>query len=85
MKKTKEDFIKEVINKMLEKHNVDYDYVMKNTSMDEVPWYEHFTHTLIEEEQLEKFFHEKYKKYFKTNSKNEWNMFNLMWGLKIKQ
>lgn len=40
-----ENFIKELINKQLEKHGVDFDYVLKNQTIDGELWCSHFTCT----------------------------------------
>lgn len=84
MKDKKEAFIKKVINKMLEKHNVDFDYVKDNPEIDGNQWYEHFTHTEKDEEELKKYYIKNH--YYKDSkvSEKEWSWFNLMWGLKIK-
>lgn len=80
----REKFIKTVINKMLNKHNVDYDYVKDNPEIEGVPWYQHYTMTTQEELELEKFFISLYKKMkLGSRSEKEWAWFNLMYGLKI--
>ena len=36
---------KDLVNKMLEPYNVDYDYVVKNPIIEGNNWYEHYTWT----------------------------------------
>lgn len=73
-----------LINKMLEKHGVDYDYVVKNQHIDGVPWYRHFTWNVSEEDEYSKWFVERFKKVHKYPvklAKRELAYFLLQWGL----
>ena len=51
-----EETLKTLINTMLKQHNVDFDYVKKNKTINGVPWYEHFTWTIAEEKEFKDFF-----------------------------
>lgn len=82
----KEKFLKLIINKMLEKHNVDFDYVKDNPEIENKPWYQYFTQTEEEHTLLKQMFIKEAKKTFKWNEKlaeSEWSWFDLMWGVKV--
>ena len=46
-----------LINKMLEKYNIDIDYVINNPNIENVPWYQYYTFTKEEHDQWEEFFY----------------------------
>lgn len=46
---------KYLVNKMLKIHNVDYDYVVNNQTIEDKPWFQHYTWT---EEQEARFIFE---------------------------
>lgn len=78
-----------LINKMLEKYNVDYDYIFDNQEIDGVPWYQYYTWTQEESDKYKEFFidflrHNIKPKFLKKQAIREWDWFNLMYGLKIK-
>lgn len=76
-----------IINKMLEKYNVDYDYVCKNPNVENKAWYDFFTMTTIEYEELRKWaivLIRKTLKERKIYAEHSFDMLNLYCGLKIK-
>ena len=83
------ELIKILISKMLEKYEVDYDWVVANQNIDVKSWYSHFEWTLDESEEYRDWF----VKFFQENVSprkrrdylfREWQWFNLMYGLKVK-
>jgi hypothetical protein len=81
-----ESFIKVAINKMLERHGVDYDYVKENSLIGGVNWYQHYTWTEEECKQFEIWFKEifvKKKLGGHRMADKVFTWFDLMWGLKV--
>ena len=77
-----------LINKMLEKHNVDIEFVKKNPEIRGKPWYIYYTFTPQEEEIFEKWaidFIKKSLKCSKERARHEYAWFNLAWGLHVER
>ena len=84
------EIAKALFNKMLEKHGVDYDWVMANQEIDGRVWCSHFDWTQEESDEYKKWFID----FFQNNVspirskkllEREWQWFNLMYGLRIKE
>ena len=78
-----------LINKMLEKHNVDYDWVMANQEVDGRMWCTHFSWTQQESNEYKKWYIKFYQenvtpRYTKKYLEKFWQWFNLMYGLRIE-
>lgn len=77
-----------LINIMLKKYNVDYDYIVKNQTIEGLPWFEYYTFTTLENDFFERdakvYLKSKFKRWSKKTINREFNWFRLMWGLKIK-
>ena len=85
----KDNIVKILIDKMLEPYNSSYDYVISNETIDGKLWCTHFEWTLTEAEEYKKwwikFWQENVSlRYSRRFLEKEWQWFNLMWGLKIK-
>lgn len=83
------ELAKALINKILESFNVDYDWVIANQEVDGRPWFQHFEWTQEESDNYKKWFIEFFQKNVsprlsKKILEKEWQWFNLMYGLKIK-
>ena len=78
--------IKEIIEKELESHGVDCEYVLKNQEINNKPWYNHFTFRTEEEYENWKSFSinllMKKLKYNKTFAIKQFAMIDLNYGLK---
>lgn len=77
-----------LINKMLEKYNIDIDYVINNPNIENVPWYQYYTFTKEEHDQWKEFFinhvtKECKPKLTKKRAESAFAWFDLRWGLKI--
>lgn len=78
--------LRKILDKMLEKHNVDLDYILKHTEIEGKPWYQYYTLTQKEFEEWKIWVMD----YLKTTSlpkrshESEFGWLNLMWGLKIQ-
>ena len=84
-----EETLRTLINTMLKKHNVDFDYVKENQTINGTPWFQYFTWTTTEEKEFKDFFikHLTTKcspPMSKHRVEKEFSWFNLMYGLKIK-
>jgi hypothetical protein len=80
--------IEELVNKMLEKHNIDYDYVKKNPEVNGVEWYRFYTFTKQESEEFKSWAIDLIKKRLRMSEKSanyEFDMFNLSYGLRIEE
>lgn len=42
----------ELVNKMLEPYEVDYEYVVNNPEIEGEPWYQHYTWTMAQENEF---------------------------------
>ena len=76
-----------LINKMLEKYEVDYHFVLEHQYFVEVPRYNHYWMTVKEFDDFEKWavkFIKKNQRMGETMAKKTFASFNLMWGLSIK-
>lgn len=77
--------IREMFNKMLERHGVDYDFIIKNYQDPDKRFYEDYTWTMAEEREFvewaEKLTRKKLGSTAKTAAK-EVGWFMLMYGLK---
>jgi len=83
------ELVKILINKMLEKHNIDYNYIMANQIIDGRVWCTHYEWTQEESNNYKKWFIDFFKsnvspKLSKKLLEIQWIYYNLMWGLKIK-
>jgi hypothetical protein len=86
MKKVDKVFI-ELVNKMLEKHGVNYDFVLANPFIDNVDWFMHFTWTQKEQQDFIDWSVKllaKKKQWSKAYATKEIAWFILAYGLKIK-
>lgn len=78
--------LKTILNKMLEKYNIDVDHVKKYPEIAGVPWYQYYTLTTKEAEEWKRWSLE----YLKTTRipkrmhEIEFAWLNLMWGLKTQ-
>ena len=75
---------------MLEKHNIDFDHVLKNQMIDGEDWFSYYTFTQKEHDDYETFFIDYIRtkvinKATKKQAQKEFRRFDLMWGLKIKE
>ena len=78
-----------LFNKMLEKHGVDYDYVMVNQYIDGLVWCSHYSWTQEESDEYKKWYIKFYQenvtpRYSKKFLEHQWSWFNLQYGLRIK-
>lgn len=84
---TKQNLIPIIIDKMLEKHGVDYAYVLENQQIEGVPWYTYYTFTKQEEKEFKEWFIKfvsKKIKFSKNYIEREYALFSLMYGLRIE-
>lgn len=80
------DLLKRLVNKMLEKHNVNYEYVLENPKIEGKDWFSYFTVTKEEAQEFKKFAIaeiKKAKRCGKHYAENYFNWFNFYCGLKI--
>lgn len=87
-RKTCDEVLILLINKMLEPYNVDIEYVKANPKIEGIDWFSYYTWNEEQEEEFEKFFFETLKKELKWSKqkiKKEWPWFNLMWGLRVDE
>ena len=84
MKKVDEVFV-ELINKMVEKHNVNYEYLIDNPLIDGQDWFSYFTWTQKEQEDYTEwavnFLHKK-KKWSKDFARKQMTWFMVAFGLR---
>jgi hypothetical protein len=84
-----EGLIRFLVDKMLkERHGVDFDYVVKNQTIEGTPWYQYYTWTEQEQEQYRRWFIEVLTKhvtpkYPRREAERIWDSFNLNYGLKV--
>ena len=77
---------KALINKQLEKHNVDFDYVMEHPEIDGKLWCTYYTTTPRESIEFRKWaidFLRMELKWTKKRSEREFPYFDLMYGLRV--
>ena len=77
-----------MFDKMLEKHSVGYDYIMKNQTINNMAWCSHYSWTPTEQAEYKKWwidFHytKVTPKRTKKWLKDAWVWFDLMYGLRI--
>ena len=89
LKNGRDNIIKPLIDKMLEPHNSNYEYVLANEMIDNKLWCTHFEWTLGEAEEYKKWWIKFWQnnvnpRYSKKFLEKEWQWFNLMYGLRIK-
>ena len=89
LKVGRDNIIKILIDKMLEKYGIDYDYVVANEMIDGKLWCSNYEWTLSEAEEYKKWWIKFWQenvipRYTKKYLEREYMWFNLMWGLKIK-
>jgi hypothetical protein len=83
----KEDVVVHLINKMLEKHGVDFDFVSANPKIEGEDWYQHFTCTSEEQAAFKEYAVEYIRKRWRMSKKfaeKEANMFILAFGLQVQ-
>ena len=83
----KGDTVIHMINKMLEKHGVDFDFIFENAKIDGVDWYKHFTWTSDEKSAFKEYAVEYIRKRWRMSKKlaeKEANMFILAFGLQVQ-
>jgi len=75
-----------ILNKMLEKYNVDIEYVKQNPEIEGDLWFQHYTMTQEEFNTWKIWVMNYFKSTYisRFNRKREFDSINLMWGLKIK-
>jgi hypothetical protein len=88
--KKKENIIETIVNKELEKYNVNYNYVLANPIIDGEPWFQHYTMTQEEYIAWEKFCMDFLMKNMKPRpskitAEKKFLGINLCFGLKIKE
>lgn len=91
MKKLKEgsqEVARIIFDKMLEKHNVGYDYVMKNQTINDRVWCSYYSWTPEEQAEYKKWWIDFYytrvtPRRTKKRLKESWLWFDLMYGLRI--
>ena len=84
------EVVRALFNKMLEKHGVDYDYVMANQEVEGRLWCSHYSWTQEESDAYQKwwidfFYNNVTPKRTKRWIKLQWPWYNLMYGLRIKE
>ena len=82
----RQDLLKSLVNKMLEKHNVSYEYVLENPKIEGNDWFFYFTMTKKEAEEFKKFAIAEIKKVNRCSkyyAENYFSWFNLYCGLRI--
>lgn len=87
-KVNKNNLIEHLINKMLEKHKVDFNFVLKNPEIEGQDWFMYYTFTEEEAEEFKKWAILVIKKALKCRKKiaeKEFSWFNLAYGLKIEE
>ncbi len=87
MGKKIDNLIVTMVNKMLEKHGVDYNFVTENQKDEEIPWYQYFTWSKEEEDIFSEWaidYMRKKMRWSKKRSENELRWFLFMWGLKYE-
>lgn len=89
MKKERDNnvIIRTILNKMLEKHGVDFDYIMKNQEIDGKNWFDYYTMTQEEDDAWREWSMNYLKSTYirKERREPEFNWLRLMWGLRIKE
>jgi len=90
IKRNSPDLAKILINKMLENHDIDYDYVMANQHIDGKVWCSHYEWTQEQSDNYKDWWMDFFRnnvspKMSKTQLKKEWSWFDLMYGLRIKE
>lgn len=78
-----------IIEKMLEKYNINFDYLLKHSTIDEVPWYDYYTFTTEEAAQFKAWVIEFLQKECTPKrtlkqAEKDYAWFYLEYGLKIK-
>lgn len=78
--------VKKLVDKMLEPYGVNYDYVVENQFIEGEDWYMHYTWDTAEERDFRTWAVKEIRKHFKCTkekAEKEYDMFNLMWGLRL--
>jgi hypothetical protein len=88
MKKERDNnvIIKTILNKMLEKYNIDYEYILEHQEIEGTPWFNYYTLTR-EEYDVWKEWAISYLRSVRMSLRMSRKMFdeiNLMWGLRIE-
>lgn len=80
-----DNLIKELINKELEPHGVDFDFVVANERIDGVDWFWYYTMTEDAEKEFKTWAVKRIKEVLKCSkerAEREYSGFSLMYGLK---
>lgn len=85
-----ESLVRILIDKMLESNNSNYDFVIKNQTIDGQPWCNHFEWTQKESDKYKEWFMDLFKnnvspRMSKKSIEREYQWFNMMYGLKVKE
>jgi hypothetical protein len=83
----KADVVIHLINKMLEKHGVDFAFVSSNPKIDGEDWYKYYTCTSEEQTAFKEYAIEYIRKKWRMSKKfaeREAGMFILMFGLRVQ-
>jgi hypothetical protein len=80
---------RKLIDKMLEKYGVDYDYIMDNQKIEGKLWCSYYTWTQKESNEYKKWFidflqNDVSPRRSKKLLEREWQWFDMMYGLRIK-
>lgn len=78
--------IKSLVDKMLEPHGVDYNYVMSNPEIEGKRWYQYYTWTYKEFDEFKVWAIKEIKKHEKVSeeiAKKKFGYFHLQFGLRI--
>jgi len=77
--------IEQLVNKMLEKHNIDFDFVKENPEIEGTPWFDYYTWSSEEQDQFREWavdFLRKKHKIPKYRAEYQISFFILSYGLK---
>lgn len=81
------NIIKTLVDKMLEPHGVDYNYVMQNPEIEGEQWYQYYKWTNEECDEFKEWAIPVIMKHEKCNKKiasQKFGYFNMQYGLRIK-
>jgi hypothetical protein len=86
--KKRDNLIDELVDKMLEKHGVNYEFVLANPFIEGESWFTHYTFTQEEAQEFKIWAIKRIKdtlKCSKIKAEREFDWFNLAVGLKVEQ
>ena len=88
-KLTNNELITALINKMLEKYNVDMKYIKAHEEIEGKKWFEYYAFSREEEDKYAEwakaFIKEQRPSWSKRTIEKEYAWFSLMWGLRVRQ